>query len=122
MKKTPKHIRKSSEIIIEMAEHILKPVEEHDHDAMSVALLFAQLAWNTEVENLREHDLSPYFQALIEIEISTPDLWSYFISPDKDEMIRKLRIYKKTHFPFERRLLLMASISPEGNVQVTWSN
>jgi hypothetical protein len=93
--KVKKGVRKSSEIVIEMAEQILRPGDGVDHDAMSVALLLSQIAWNSEVDNVLVHDLSHYQQALIEIEIKAPNLWSQFISSDKDDMIRRLRLYKR---------------------------
>jgi|SaaInlStandDraft_1057018.scaffolds.fasta_scaffold312775_1 hypothetical protein len=113
-------MKKGSEIAIEMTRIILKEPECPEMDAMTVGLLFFLEAWNAEVEQQKNVDLSSYEEGLRQFEAETPDLCSNFISPSKEQMINDIRLYKKIHYPQDQRLVLSAGINERGNVQVSW--
>jgi hypothetical protein len=55
------------------------------------------------------------------IEAENPELWNEFKSNDINAMIDELVRYKKTHYPDDRRRILVYGMVP-GKVHVEWLN
>ena len=116
----PTQLRKLSEIMKEMAEILLRnPRQVPSAEAAHVALLFAHVAWNESVGlgNTKEG----YRNVWETIEAENPALWNEFKSQDIDGMIADLVRYKQTHYPEDRRRILVCGMVP-GKVHVEWLN
>lgn len=114
----PEPTRKMSEIMKEMAERLLlNPDADPSSEAMHVALLFANVAWNESVglDQAREG----YRKVWETIEAENPELWNEFKSHDINALIDELVRYKQTHYPDDRRRILTCGI-PDGKVRVEW--
>jgi len=110
--------RKMSEVMKEMAERLLRnPEGELSSEAMHVALMFANFAWNEAVG--LGYPRAGYRRAWEQIEAHNPDLWTEFKSNDVDAMIDDLVRYKRQHYPDDRRRILTCGI-PDGKVRVEW--
>jgi hypothetical protein len=116
----PEQPRKLSEIMKEMSETLLRnPGGEPSSEAVHVALLFANVAWNESVGLDHARDGSRNVWETIEVE--NPALWNEFKSNDIDAMIDELARYKQTHYPDDRRRILVCGMVP-GKVHVEWLN
>ena len=110
--------RKMSEVMKEMAERLLRnPEGELSSEAMHVALMFANFAWNEAVG--LGYPRARYRRAWEQIEAHNPDLWAEFKSNDVDALIDELVRFKTQHFPDDRRRILTCGI-PNGNVRMEW--
>lgn len=112
--------RKLSDILKEMAERLLRnPEGELSSEAMHVALMFANIAWNETVG--LTHARKGYRSAWEMIEAENPDMWSEFKSNDVDSMIDELVQFKRQNHPDDLRRILTCGI-PDGKVRVEWLN
>ena len=110
--------RKMSEMMMEMAERLLRhPDADHSSEAAHVALMFANIAWNETVG--LGHAREGYRPAWEMIEAENPEMWSEFKSNDIEGMIDELVEYKQQHFPDDRRRILTCGI-PDGKIRVEW--
>ena len=116
----PELPRKMSEIMKEMSETLLRnPSGVPSSEAAHVALLFANAAWNECVGMDHARDGSRHVWETIEAE--NPALWNEFKSNNIDAMIDELVRYKNTHYPDDRRRILVCGMVP-GKVHVEWLN
>ena len=102
---------KMSEIMKEMSERLLRnssgvPSSEAAH----VALLFANVAWNESVG--MDHARDGYRNVWEAIEAENPALWNEFKSNNIDAIIDELVRYKNTHYPDDRRRILVCGMVP----------
>jgi hypothetical protein len=110
--------RKMSEIMKEMAEALLRsPGMVPTSEAMQMALLFANVAWNETVGI--SHPRAAWSKVWKPIEADNPKRWDELETNDVDAMIDKLVQYKKPHYPDDRRRILVCGIRA-GNVHVEW--
>ena len=94
----PVQPRKMSEILKEMSEKLLRhPRRVPSLEAASVALLFANVAWNESVG--LDHAREGYRNVWETIEADNPELWNELKSSDINAMIDKLIQYKKCALP-----------------------
>ena len=116
----PELPRKMSEIMKEMSETLLRnPSGVPSSEAAHVALLFANAAWNECVG--MDHARDGYRNVWETIEAENPELWNEFKSNNIDAMIDELVRYKNTHYPDDRRRILVCGMVP-GKVHVEWLN
>jgi len=111
--------RKMSDIMLEMAERLIRnPAGAPSSEAVHVALFFANVAWNECVglDGAREG----YRRVWESIESDNPELWNELKSNDIDGMIDELIQYKKAHYPDDRRRILVCGGTPEGKIHVEW--
>lgn len=110
--------RKMSELMMEMAERLLRHSDaDHSSEAAHVALMFANIAWNETVG--LGYAREGYRSAWEMIEAENPEMWSEFKSNDIEGMIDELVEYKQKHFPDDRRRILTCGI-PDGKIRVEW--
>jgi len=110
--------QKMSEVMKEMAEQLLRdPDTVQSSEVFSLALMFANFAWNecTGLDYPRE-SYSPGWEA---IEARDPNVWDDFKSTDIDELIDELVEYKRQHFPEDQRRILVCGFV-RGSVKVKW--
>jgi len=112
-------IKKGSEIAKEFMEQIVIDNDGYDMEAVNVALLFFQLAWNAEVVG-HVINFAPFEQTLKDIEQSHGNLWSEFVSPNKELMVNQLRSYKRKHYADDTRVIVLAGINERGNIQISF--
>ena len=114
----PEQPRKMSEVMKEMSEQLLRnPSGVPSSEAAHVALMFANIAWNTTV-GLGQATES-YRSAWEQIEAENPEMWSEFKSNDVEAMIEELILFKKRRYPFDQRRILTCGI-PDGKIRVEW--
>jgi hypothetical protein len=110
--------QKMSEIMQEMAETLLRhPRRLASSEAMHVALLFANVAWNEELGLGRIRDRCRNIWKTIEAD--NPKLWSELTLNDSDAMVDELIEYKTGHYRDDRRRILACGI-PDGKIRVEW--
>lgn len=110
--------QKMSEIMKEMAERLLRhPDKTPSSEAVHVALLFANIAWNESVG--MNGARANYRKIWAKIEDENPALWNELKSNDIDAMIDELVQYKKSHYPDDQRRILMCGMAL-GKVHVEW--
>jgi hypothetical protein len=115
----PAQPRKMSEIMKEMAETLLRDASAlPSSEAVHVALLFANVAWNECVG--MDHAREGYRKTWETMEASNPALWNEFKLNDIDAMIEGLVQYKQKHYPDDRRRILVCGMVEVGNVHVEW--
>lgn len=117
-KKKKRGQSKMSEIMQEMSEHLLRrrsqiPTSEAAH----MALFFATAAWNESVglSGAREG----YRHVWETIEADNPAAWNELKSNDVNRMIDELVRYKRSHYPEDRRRILLCGII-DGKIRVEW--
>ena len=116
----PEQTRKMSEVMKEMSETLLRnPGGVPSSEAAHVALFFANVAWNESVGIDGARD--GYRNVWETIEAENPALWNEFKSNNIDAMIDELVRYKTTHYPDDRRRILVCGMVP-GKVHVEWLN
>jgi hypothetical protein len=114
----PDQHRKLSEIMKEMAESLFRdPRKVPSPDAVQVALLFANLAWNESVGLVNGRDGIRNIWEPIEAE--NPTLWNEFKSSDINGMLDELVKYKKRRYSDNQRRILTCGMAEE-TVRVEW--
>jgi hypothetical protein len=110
---------KMSDIMKEMAYRLFRdPDAAHSSEALHVALFFANLAWNECVGlGIEREQGKNVWQA---IEAENQNLWDELKSRDINAMIDELVEYKKTHFPEDRRRILLCGGTPHSTIHVEW--
>lgn len=109
---------KMSEMLREMSERLLRfPSRVPSSEAAHIALFFATAAWNESVGLAHARD--GYRSVWETIEADNPPVWSEFKSSDVNAMIDELVRYKRTHYPDDRRRILVCGIL-DGKIHVEW--
>lgn len=109
---------KMSEIMQEMSERLLRNGRQiPSSEAAHIALFFATAAWNESagLSGAREG----YRDVWETIEADNPAAWNELKSVDVDSMIDELVRYKRTHYPDDRRRILLCGIV-DGKIRVEW--
>lgn len=111
--------RKLSEIIKEMALRIYKgPGDAASLPAVETAILLASAAWNVALGDpgLRNQ----HKEMLKKFDWGGASPWGELLSTDTDQLIAGLVEFKKMHYSNDRRRIVAAETSPDGNVRVHW--
>lgn len=107
-----------SEMLKEMSERLLRfPSQVPSSEAAHIALFFATAAWNESVGLVQARD--GYRSVWETIEADNPPVWSELKSGDVNAMIDELVRYKQTHYPDDRRRILVCGIL-DGKIRVEW--
>ena len=114
----PDPVRKLSDALKEMARRSLRdPRRLPSADAIQLALILANVAWNECVGLGRPRD--GYGNLLGPIESRKPSVWNEFRSNDINALIDGLVQYKQTHFADDRRRILTCGMIDD-KVRVEW--
>jgi hypothetical protein len=111
-------VRKMSEIMMEMAEQILRNSGKGTSaEAAHAALFFANIAWNecVGIAPAREKHRKVWET----FEASTPSFWAELKSTNIGALIDDLVRYKQAHHPDDQRRILACGM-PNGKVRVEW--
>lgn len=114
----PDQLRKLSEIMKEMAESLLRdPRKVPSPEAVQVALLFTNIAWNESVglDNGRD-GIRNIWES---IEAENPTLWNEFRPNDINNMFDGLVEFKKAHYPEDQRRILTCGMRDEA-LRIEW--
>lgn len=114
----PDQHRKLSEIMKEMAISLFRdPRKDPSPEAVEVALLFVQIAWNESVglDNARDGIRNMWEP----IEAENPALWNEFKSNEINGILDELVKYKKRRYPDDQRRILTCGMAEE-TVRVEW--
>ncbi len=111
--------RKLSEIIMELAVRIYKePGEAVSLPTLQTAVLLASSAWNVSLGELALRN--QHKEILKEFDWGGATPWAELLSNDTDQLIAGLVEFKKTHYPNDRRQIVVTETSSDGNVRVDW--
>jgi hypothetical protein len=111
--------RKLADLLTEMAKFILRhPNCTPSGVSMAASIGLATAAWNASVLKADAYKLAGSVSDNIDWEGMTP--WSEHRSVDVRELIDLLIAYKRKHFPDDQREVLIAELSPDGNLRVHW--
>ena len=114
----PDQHRKLSEIMKEMAISLFRdPRKDPSPEAVEVALLFVQIAWNESVglENARVGIRNVWEP----IEAENPTLWNEYKLSDINDILDELVNYKKRQYPDDQRRILTCGMRDEV-LRVEW--
>lgn len=107
-----------SEMLKQMSERLLRfPSRVPSSEAAHIALFFATAAWNESVGLAQARD--GYRSVWETIEADNRPVWSELKSGDVNAMIDELVRYKQTHYPDDRRRILVCGIL-DGKIRVEW--
>jgi hypothetical protein len=110
---------KLSDLLMEMAGSILRnPNRTPSEPSMAASIGLATAAWNASVLKADAHKLAEAASNDIDWEGMTP--WSEHRSGDVRALVDVLVAYKRKHFPDDEREVLIAELSPNGNLRVHW--
>ena len=111
--------RKLSEIIKEMGLRLFKePEAAASLPAVETAILLASAAWNAA---LGDHGLKDQHREMLEkFDWAGRQPWPELTSTDTDRLIAGLVEYKQARYPDDRRRIVAAETSSDGNVRVHW--
>jgi hypothetical protein len=111
--------RKLSEIIKEMAWSILRdPDAIPSLPAAQAVVMLASAAWNTSVGDTVLRD--ELRQVIEQLNGSGVTPWAELRSDDTDQLVAELVEQKRERYPNDRRRIIAAEMSSEGNVRVHW--
>ena len=111
--------RKLSEIVKEMALRVLQnPDAIPSATAAEAALLLASAAWSFASGDPTLRDQHRKLLEKLDRSGATP--WAELRSSDTDQLIAGLVEYKQQHYPNDRRRIVAAEMSADGNVRVHW--
>ncbi|MCK5689149.1 hypothetical protein KAI87_07760 [Myxococcota bacterium] len=111
-----------SEIIKEMATSVLKdPNTDTASDAtVKAVLMLASAAWNSANGDDTIHKQHRKLGAKLEWDGAPP--YSELRSKNTDQLITELAMFKKKHYPRDRRNIMATEMTPEGNLRVHWAD
>jgi len=113
--------QKMSEIVLHMAMRVMKvPLARASEPAAQAVLMLAAAAWNSAVGNNVLRNNHRVTVAQIDWGGTVP--WGELRSDDTEQLIEELVAYKKAHYPADFRCISAVGVSPEGNVQVHWTD
>jgi len=97
---------------------LVDPDAAPSSEAAAAALLLSHVAW--QLANGDQLPDTAYADALAEMERSRPDFWKEMKSANPRKIIANLVVYKKRHYPDDRRRVVGCGIS-DGKVRVEWT-
>lgn len=112
--------RKLADLLMEMAGSILRhPKRAPSELSMAASIGLATAAWNASVLGTDANDLARGVSDNLDWGDFRP--WYEHRSGNVRELIDALVAYKKTHFPDDEREILIAELSPDGDLRVHWT-
>ena len=105
-----------------MVDAIIKEdIDDLDDETRDAALLFAQIAWNTEI---RENSIPSevYTKQLQHFENANQRLWEHLIRNNSEELIDILRQRKRFFFAEDKRLIRTCFYNMIGPITVEEEN
>ncbi|MDI7267831.1 MAG: DUF6398 domain-containing protein [Myxococcota bacterium] len=110
--------RKLSEIIKEMACHVLRrPDDLPSFAGAETAVIVAAAAWNAA---LGDSSLRERHEELVRQLGWAGNPWGELSSTDTDRLVASLIEYKPAHYADDRRRIMACGANPEFNVRVEW--
>lgn len=111
--------RKLADLLMEMAKSILRrPKRTPSEVSMAASIGLATAAWNASVLKGGAHKLADAVSNNLDWEGMKP--WSEHCSGNVRDLIDVLVAYKQVHFPDDEREVLIAEMSPDGDLRVHW--
>lgn len=108
-----------SEIILALAQHVLaQPTERSSREAISAALLLANVAWNRTVDPAGGDRSGHYRKVLRALKKENPKCLRELKSAEVEELIRELERLKEAHYPLDNRIIVLCGITATNNIRV----
>lgn len=109
--------QKLSEILVSLTDLLLiRPGKTKSSEAANAAMLFARLGWNRALGQ----PTPDFTKLLLKLKKSNPSLWDDLISNNPEELISRIQIEKQERYSSDRRIILISSATPSGNLRVQW--
>ena len=97
---------------------LVAPEAVPSSEAAAAALLLSHVAWQR--ANGDDFPDTAYGDALAEMQRAKPDFWQEMKCADPRKMIAELVVYKKQHYPSDKRKVVACGVS-DGKVRVEWT-
>ena len=111
--------KQMSAILKEMALTCLaNPKVDPTLEAAAAALLLSHVAWQR--ANGDEFQNSAYAGTLAEMQRARPEMWKEMKSPDPKKLVSMLEMFKKSHYPNDRRKVVSCGIF-DNKFRVEWT-
>ncbi len=112
--------RKLADLLMEMSKSILRhPDRAPSELSMAASIGLATAAWNASVLGTDANDLAQGISDNLDWGNVRP--WFEHRSGNVRELVDALVAYKETHFPDDGRKILIAEMSPDGDLRVHWT-
>jgi len=114
-------MQKMSKIILGLAEQALaQPTEKSSREAVTAALLLANVAWNRAVDPLGGDQLGHYRAVLNALREENPKCLRELKGTDVEAIIQALVKIKAANYPDDDRIIRRCGLTAENNVRVEW--
>ena len=111
--------RKLSDILIEIAMQGLKSPRYGHEEVMGPLMWLAHVAWNRETKS-PDYLKSQIRNMLAQFPIPKDNLRAELISEDWNEILQRMREYKRVRFPDDRRIITLCAYTPRETLRVEW--
>ena len=110
-----------SGIVLKLAEEVLlQPTEKSSREAVAVALLLTNVAWNRAVDPMGGDQVGSYRKVIEALRRENPKCLKELRSTDFEGMNQDLVRLKRTRHPRDKRVIHLCGITPENTVRVEW--
>ena len=109
--------RKLSDILIEIAMQGLSSPRHGNSVVMHPLMYLAHVAWNREVRDL-DYLMEEMPRMLSQFDIPAKKLKSQLLSDDWNNLLERMREYKRARFPDDMRFITACGYTPRGTLRV----
>ncbi|HOC00563.1 MAG TPA: hypothetical protein PKM43_17675 [Verrucomicrobiota bacterium] len=114
-------MNKMSSIVLKLAEEVLlQPTEKSSREAVAVALLLTNVAWNRAVDPMGGDQVGSYRKVIEALRRENPKCLKELRSTNFETMIQDLARLKLARHPRDKRVIHLCGITPENTVRVEW--
>jgi hypothetical protein len=114
-------MQKISKLILDLAEQVLaQPTEKSSREAVTAAILMANVAWNRAVDPLGGDQVGYYRKVLRALKLENPKFMQELKTNDCESMIQELEKLKATRYPTDDRIIRVCGLTAENKVHVEW--
>lgn len=111
--------RKLSDILLEIAMQGLKNPQSGHSEVIHPLMWLAHVAWNRETK-APDYMQTGFRNTLDRFPVSRDKIREELISTDWDEIVGRMREYKKVRFPDDSRVITLCAYTPRETLRVEW--
>ncbi len=114
-------MNKMSGIVLKLAEEVLlQPTEKSSREAVAVALLLTNVAWNRAVDPMGGDQVGSYRKVIEALRHENPKCLKELRSTDFEALIQDLTKLKLARHPRDKRVIHLCGLTAENAVRVEW--
>lgn len=113
--------RKLSEIFIEIARQGLKSPNYGNSEVMHPLMMLAHIAWRRETSepDFMKDEYEKHFKVF---KLSKEKIKRQLVSTDWEEILNKMREYKRLKFSDDNRIVTLCAYTPRKTLRVEWKD